>query len=361
MALPYFLHPKVDLTDRPLLSGLLPALEILATRYPDQELCKLAEDLRVCIATLGAVWSIEMREKAAKIGGAGLTGRAKSTAAQRLIENPGRTREDLLEDHQRETVTPLLQETEKTDVQKTMQHKSPSDASPKREVSGTCETSTSSSSFHQALQDLKDPLVPVQGHGLIALTRLVEKKDPETLAHSSELLAIFKASLSHSDSYIYLAAIAGLVALAHVLPGEVIPTICRQYAQLPDQPSREKRFDFNRETGQLRTSKSEQSLRTTESGRQRISLTVESSNGTESLSRNTELRMKLGEALVKVARDCGETLPHYADGILAAVLSNVRDPDPLIRASSLSNLADTCALLRFSFGTVQNEVNPIAS
>ena len=70
-----------------------------------------------------------------------------------------------------------------------------------------------------------------------------------------------------------------------------------------------------------------------------------------------ELRLKLGEALVYVARDCGEMLPHYADRLLAAVLSNARDSHPLIRASALSNLAEICQLLGHSFGNTHHEVN----
>ena len=342
-----------------MLTGLLPPLETLAARYPDQELCKLAEDLRVCIATLGAVWSAEMRGKAAGTGGSGLTGRARLAASQQLTETPlrkpGRTEEHRVEGRHRERVAPPLQ---KIEVRGTVQHKVASKASSKEEVAENCSSHVNASSsfgdqtsFSQVLQDLKDPLVPIRGHGLIALARLIERKDPEALARSSELLAVLEASLSHSDSYVYLAAIAGLVALAHVLPGEVIPTVCRQYARLPDQPSREERLDFNRTTGQLKTSKSQNGS---------PSLKVKSRSETESSSpnvRSTELRMKLGEALVQVARDCGETLPRYANGILAAVLSNVRDPNPLIRASSLSNLADVCGLLRFSFGQVQNEVS----
>ena len=347
-------HCQVEQTDRPLLTGLLPPLETLAARYPDQELCKLAEDLRVCIATLGAVWSAEMRGKVAETGRAGLAGKARLAATQQLTETPlrkpGRT---LVEGRHRERVAPPLQ---KTEVRGTVQCKVVSEASLKEEVAEDCSSQLNASSssvdqtsFSQVLQDLKDPLVPVRGHGLIALARLIERRDPEVLARSSELLAVLEASLSHSDSYVYLAAIAGLVALAHMLPGEVIPTVCRQYARLPDQPSREKRVDFNRTTGQLKTSKSQ-------NGSPSMSLTAETKSSSPSV-RSTELRMKLGEALVQVARDCGETLPHYADGILAAVLSNVHDPDPLIRASSLSNLADVCGLLRFSFGQVQNEVS----
>lgn len=66
--------------------------------------------------------------------------------------------------------------------------------------------------------------------------------------------------------------------------------------------------------------------------------------------------MKLGEALVKATRNCGELVPRYSQHLLAALLTGVKDPEPLVRASSVSNLGDVCQLLRFSLGSVVNEV-----
>jgi len=73
-------------------------------------------------------------------------------------------------------------------------------------------------------------------------------------------------------------------------------------------------------------------------------------------ARSPELRMKLGEALVKATRICGELVPRFSQHLLPALLTGVKDPEPLVRASSLSNLGDVCQLLRFSMGPVVNEV-----
>ena len=306
---------------------MLPALETIASRYPDQELCSLAGDLKICVATLGAVWSAEMREKAATVGSS-LAPRAKSAAIASVAENKLRERATKVQ-HPTETG---LHNTETNPQQPKKQH-SLVNTPPVADFDG-------GSSFHRALQDLKDPLIPVQGHGLITLTKLIEKRDPETMSNSSTLLTIFRENLMHSDSYIYLAAINGLVALASAIPREIIPTLCQEYALLQGPPSRDDSTGFDKETGQLR----EKFTRTRED---RIRLH----------SRSLELRMKLGEALVKAVRDCGDTLPQYSDAVLAAILSNVCDSDPMIRASSLSNLADVCSLLKFSFGQIQNEVS----
>ena len=67
--------------------------------------------------------------------------------------------------------------------------------------------------------------------------------------------------------------------------------------------------------------------------------------------------MKVGEALVRVTRESNELLPHYMEQVMASILTNARDRDPLIRASSLSNLADVAALARFSLAPFQNEVS----
>ena len=66
--------------------------------------------------------------------------------------------------------------------------------------------------------------------------------------------------------------------------------------------------------------------------------------------------MKLGEALVKATRNCGDLVPRFSQHLLPGLLTGVKDPEPLVRASSLSNLGDVCQLLRFSLGPVVNEV-----
>ena len=303
---------------------MLPALEMIASKYPDQELCSLSNDLKICIATLGAVWTAEIKEKAASVGGS-LARRAKTAATESVAA---------------ELSHPVkqagLHKVSKIDQQQSEQHHPVSipPTSPDLERDGP---------LCHALRDLKDPLIPVQGHGLITLTKLIENRDPETISNFPMLLAIFRENLTHSDSYIYLAAINGLVALASAVPREVIPILCQEYALLQGPPSSEDSAKFDKETGQLKTKSAEP---------------VEGRNPIH--SRNSEFRMKLGEALVKVVRDCGDTLPQFSDAILAAILSNVCDSDSMVRASSLSNLADVCSLLRFSFTQIQSEVSAYA-
>ena len=174
------------------------------------------------------------------------------------------------------------------------------------------------SAFQAALVDLQDPLLPIQAHGLLALAKLVTARDTETLACSSSLTVVFKENLRHTDSYVYLAAIDGLVALASTMPKDIVPLLCQEYVYLssPGDPGQEK-----------------------------------------GISEKVQHVLKLGEALVRAARTLGDMLPHYSEILLSAILVNLRSPVVVVRTSALSNLADVCSMLHWSFGRIQNEVS----
>ena len=325
-----------------MLSGLLGYLEVVSNGYPDTELARLAGDLRVCIATLGAVWSREMREWAE-----GMKGGRGNRAVQRESENQSKSkksekektrplvtgeRSDLKQTENEKPVRKLIEEIPETNTQHSANNR---DGKEGREGN--------SSRFQQALMEAQDLEIPVRGHGLSSLARLVTSGDRETLTHSDRLLELFRAALHNSDSYVYLPAIGGLVGLASREPRKVIEILCEGYALFSGPPRNRQRID--KETGILNVEKH------SESGR-----TDEETDSTEVL---VDVRLKLGEALVRVSRECGELLPYYSDPLLAAVLSNARDPHPLVRASALSNLADICHLLGHSFHRYHHEVCPV--
>ena len=52
----------------------------------------------------------------------------------------------------------------------------------------------------------------------------------------------------------------------------------------------------------------------------------------------------------------GDMAPKYRNILLAAMLSGARDKDVAVRASSMSNLAELCKLLRYTLGPVIHEV-----
>ena len=61
--------------------------------------------------------------------------------------------------------------------------------------------------YKDCLVHLEDKEIPIRGHGLIALTALVTKRDEETMSHVEEVFKIFTDNLSDEDTYIYLQAI----------------------------------------------------------------------------------------------------------------------------------------------------------
>ncbi|XP_076245856.1 transport and golgi organization 6 [Calliopsis andreniformis] len=169
-----------------------------------------------------------------------------------------------------------------------------------------------SNKFEEALRDLADPLLPVRAHGLIILTKLIENKDPCATARKGVILQLFKENLKHDDSFIYLAAINGLCALATSFPQIIIETLVQEYINMPQRIS----------TGEI----------------------------------TVETRTKLGEILVKVTRALGEMASAYKNILINGFLCATRDSDSLVRASSLSCLGELCKVLGFRLGNVVIEV-----
>ena len=314
----------------------------------------------MCIATLGAVWSVEM-ETATERGREGGRGMADKVLSK-LRQDDDRVGSNKSEKEMRSKVNkgdasdrdssfvPLEKEGRPKrklveEISDGVSGSPPLTQSKASAVSGGTQAEPGNRTpFQQCLEELLDPQIPVRGHALATLARLIEARDDEALANSAQLLGVFEENLHHSDSYVYLAAINGLVAMAAVQPRRVLEVLCEEYAMFDDSCSGQGKEEVDRETGQLKPSPKAQA----ESSKDR----TRRKDGEETLN----FRLKLGEALVRVARGLGETLPHYSDMMLGAVLASVRDPHPLVRASSLSSLAEMCRLLGHSFGSVHHEV-----
>jgi len=165
--------------------------------------------------------------------------------------------------------------------------------------------SESIESLQRILQELSDPLLPVRGHGLIALRRLVLARNKEADANLQKILSIFRNQLDDNDTYIYGGAINGLTALGDVYPKEIIPILAQQAADT---------------------------------------------------SRSVEQRLKVNESLLKISQRCGETLPFHVDPLIHTFLLACRDNDRTIRASGLSNIAELCKMLRFGLHPYLEEI-----
>ena len=113
--------------------------------------------------------------------------------------------------------------------------------------------------LEEAFKELCDPLLPVRGHGLIRLTRLVQRRGKEAYDKKDTIMKIFEENLDHTDSYMYLSSVNGLAAMAEIFPDLVVPRICKQFGNIDK----------------------------------------------EGKKRSSELRMKLGEIMVKASRCLG--------------------------------------------------------
>lgn len=73
--------------------------------------------------------------------------------------------------------------------------------------------------------------------------------------------------------------------------------------------------------------------------------------------RSATTRMKLGEALVRATRRCGELVPRYFECLVQAFLTGVKDEESFIRASSLSNLGEVCRLAPHTLPSAVHQVS----
>ncbi|GFG37493.1 hypothetical protein Cfor_00861, partial [Coptotermes formosanus] len=167
----------------------------------------------------------------------------------------------------------------------------------------------------QALFDVCDPLLPVRGHALLELAKLISGNDKEAQRHRNQILRIFQENLKHEDSYIYLSSINGLAVMANVFPNTVIKTLVEEYEA-------------------VRTKKTM----------------------TDNNNSSAELKMKVGEVLVRVTKLLGDLVPPYKAMLLNAFLVGTKDSDHFVRASSLSNLGEVCKALGFRIGPVVSEI-----
>ncbi|KAK0179344.1 hypothetical protein PV327_005103 [Microctonus hyperodae] len=166
--------------------------------------------------------------------------------------------------------------------------------------------------FEKAMRDLTDPLLPVRGHGLMAMTKLIESSNPVAIAKKDLVLCLFRENLKDEDSFIYLSAINGLCAMAVSFPQEIIELLIEEFVNMPQR-------NKNNEIA-------------------------------------PENRAKLGEILVKTTRALGEMASVYKNNLLNGFLCGVRDSDPIVRTSSLSCLGELCKILGFRIGDIITEV-----
>ena len=141
----------------------------------------MATELRITVATHGAVWSENMNDTIQQL-------KAKS-------------REKHLQDANQQN------HLDKTKSEKREKVESGPENVEDKRATVDFDDAVTSKKFDEAFEELFDPLIPVRGHALLALAKLLQAHDAKAMQKSESLLKIFEENVSHDDSYIYLAAI----------------------------------------------------------------------------------------------------------------------------------------------------------
>ncbi|BHF70312.1 Transport and Golgi organization protein 6 [Sparganum proliferum] len=159
-----------------------------------------------------------------------------------------------------------------------------------------------------AFELLRDSLLPVRGHGLIEMSRLLESRDPAVRGFEDKIYEVLVKQLDEEDSYLYLNAVRGLSALGNAFTDRLLPVLLHHFHSPKPTASR------------------------------------------------IEFRLKMGEAIVRVLRDLGQMAVNYRDLVMSGLLKASSDPDEYIRAASLSNMAEIARLLRHGIQPVVYEI-----
>ncbi|XP_052233496.1 transport and Golgi organization protein 6 homolog isoform X2 [Dreissena polymorpha] len=336
-------------SDKTSMQELLPLLQEISVHHPESSVQEMATDIRIAIATHGAVWSDSNKTKEQYFKDISqklkkedkqmnTKGDKRSVKIEVLPDKSDHTAPSLSE--QRNNVTDRASTVSGKEQCSSRSNTKSSETLCKDDFNGTIENMPVTQNvpfadvkvppesesavnkevereIQQVYKELCDSLVPVRGHGLIRLTHLVQNKRKLLKPRAETILKIFEENLDHSDSYMYLSAVNGLSTLCDVFPEMTVSRVCHLFSNRGND--------------------------------------LQSGEGSM-VQRSPELRMKLGEILVKASRTLGDTLPSYRDLLLRSVLVGARDRESLVRASSLSNLGEICKHLGFSLGNVIHEV-----
>jgi hypothetical protein len=160
-------------------------------------------------------------------------------------------------------------------------------------------------SVDEAIADIASPIAPIRAGGLIQLRRFLLMQDKTAIARLPAVLQIFGDNLSNEDSYVYLGAIQGLSAIGDIALHQALPYIQQNYANT---------------------------------------------------ARSLEVRLKIGEVILQIAQRLGDALPKYSDQIYGLLYPVLRDADPTMRASALSNISELGELLRYGIKPYIQEI-----
>lgn len=153
--------------------------------------------------------------------------------------------------------------------------------------------------FNKAMADLNDNLVPVRVHALVRFKQMMIANDAHAISKIPQLFDLIECSLADQEPYVFLACINLLSEMSIRKTKELLPRLVRLYS-------------------------------------------------------NTELdiqqRINVGEVLVRLARQMNKMAPYYGHEVMIMLFEGTRDPDELIRMSSLTGIGEISKNLGDSLG-----------
>ncbi|XP_062860250.1 transport and Golgi organization protein 6 homolog [Trichomycterus rosablanca] len=314
---------------------LLSPLEQVSQQHPDPAIQELALDLRATIATHGAYHlgsSSNTAQRYSQIQNR-LTGQSKcnpvppsrtpvGSKATSNVDRPHSNQQSpripstpssgaLASSPDSFATRTKIKDSQHGNVKTGSSMQAPGNISTNKPVSGA---SAARMPFSDLLLEACDPDVPTRAVALRVLTQAVKEGDKEALEAREKLLALFLENLEHEDSFVYLSAIQGLALLADSYPEQILKRLLVEYQAGP-------------------------------------------SGASTSSSQSLEMRLKVGEALMRASRAMGDLAPHYGHPLIGVFLSGTRDEDSSIRSSCLSNLGELSQRLNFSLGPLAYELS----
>eukprot|EP01134_Creolimax_fragrantissima_P003941 CFRG3941T1 len=88
---------------------------------------------------------------------------------------------------------------------------------------------TETETLSTALQQLRDPMLPVRAHALVLLRRLMETNDESVQDKDGIIFDVLITQIRQPDSYIYLAAIQAMIVLCLSAPANTIHRVCDSF------------------------------------------------------------------------------------------------------------------------------------
>lgn len=226
---------QLTLEEKQGLKVLLPLLQDLSEQHPDPSIQEMASDLRIAIATHGLILSdslnpanqnpekshdkLNSNQNSPKPESGSENANGNRPAANQKARSSSGGNLNKSDSLDSESKKPLIEVISSVDFDEEVTKDSKID----RKLESS--TEDKSSPYRAAIQCLLDPLLPVRGHGLIQLGKLLQSWDEEAMSNCDMLLKIFEENIPHEDSYIYLAAVNGMSALAVHFPDKV-ESIC---------------------------------------------------------------------------------------------------------------------------------------